>query len=134
MSGAGNHPNSLSFLSELLLGGTERAARAATTLSDHDWGELCALAQSHHVVMRSLPRLQQLMVAEGNAKWAELAADAVEKERARIRHAMSFLAMISCALEQCGKVIVIKSLDHWPDFGSDLDLYINAPAAAVTAI
>jgi hypothetical protein len=134
MSGTGNHPKSVRFLSELLLSGTERASRTAATVNSQDWGAIWDLANSHHVIMRSFPPLQQLMVAQGNAKWANWAAKAVEKERARIHHALSFLAPISCALQQCGEVVVIKSLDHWPDFGSDLDLYINAPAAEVAAV
>jgi hypothetical protein len=28
---------------------------------------------------------------------------------------------------QSCEITVIKSLDHWPDFGSDLDLHTNAP-------
>jgi hypothetical protein len=58
----------------------------------------------------------------------------VEKERARIDLALSFLSPICQALEQAGDVIVIKSLDHWPDLGSDMDLYTNAEGADVVAI
>ncbi|MGA7291939.1 MAG: hypothetical protein WBW53_08955 [Terriglobales bacterium] len=77
--------------------------------------------------MRSFPILQQLMIENGNAKSAVWVANAIEQERARIRTAISFLEPITRALEQCGKVIVIKSLDHWPDFGSDIDIYIRDP-------
>jgi hypothetical protein len=37
-------------------------------------------------------------------------------------------------LEKNGDVFVIKSLDHWPDLGSDLDLYTNASGSDVVAI
>jgi hypothetical protein len=57
----------------------------------------------------------------------ELAQTALAAERERIRNAMSFLHDI-CAAFGDGRydVTVIKSLDHWPDLGSDLDLYTNA--------
>ena len=30
--------------------------------------------------------------------------------------------------------MVIKSLDHWPDLGSDLDLFTSAPSADVIQV
>jgi hypothetical protein len=51
----------------------------------------------------------------------------IDRERARISHALSFLRRICDALEtEKHHVVVIKSLDHWPDLGSDLDLYTDA--------
>jgi len=47
---------------------------------------------------------------------------------------LSFLAPICEALEDAGDVLVIKSLDHWPDLGNDLDLFTNAEGADVVAI
>ena len=32
------------------------------------------------------------------------------------------------------RYVVIKSLDHWPDLGSDLDLYTDADAAKVVEV
>ena len=65
------------------------------------------------------------MVAPGHDR-AEWVDHALMKEQERIQHALSFLAPICDALKQVGDVIVIKSLDHWPDLGNDLDLYTNA--------
>jgi hypothetical protein len=63
------------------------------------------------------------------AGWAETALAA---ERARIQNAIPFLQAICGALAEEGQeAIVIKSLDHWPDLGSDLDLYTNADPARV---
>jgi hypothetical protein len=59
---------------------------------------------------------------------------AVETEQARIDRALSYLAPICQELETAGTVVVIKSLDHWPDLGSDLDLYTDADAREVVAI
>src|SRR5438477_4242241 len=45
----------------------------------------------------------------------------------RIGRAVGFLEQICEALESQGcEVSVIKSLDHWPDLGSDLDLFTTA--------
>jgi len=61
---------------------------------------------------------------ESRAEWAQTALAA---ERARITTALTFLQEICISFEQERfDVAVIKSLDHWPDLGSDLDLYSNA--------
>ena len=98
-----------------------------------DLQELWNLANSHHVILRAFPGLYRLMLAEGNdsVAWVE---QAMEKERQRIDHALSFLAPICEALGEAGDVLVIKSLDHWPDLGNDLDLYSNAAGSDIISI
>jgi hypothetical protein len=98
-----------------------------------DFGELWGLASSHHVIMRTFPGLRRLLVENGSdqVEWVD---HAIVKEQARIDHALSFLSPICEALARVGDVIVIKSLDHWPDLGSDLDLYSNAESADIVAI
>jgi hypothetical protein len=98
-----------------------------------DFGELWGLASSHHVIMRTFPELRRL-IADGGRDKAEWVDHAVVKEQARIDHALSFLSPICGALGRVGDVVVIKSLDHWPDVGSDLDLYSNAESADIVAI
>ena len=112
----------------------QQMSRVAACLSEKELTELAALANSHHVTMRSFPRLQQMMSLGGNSRWAEWVGNSIEKERKRIHHALAFLDPICRALEDAGNVIVIKSLDHWPDLGSDLDLFTDAEAADVVAI
>jgi len=47
-------------------------------------------------------------------------------ESSRISTAVEWLYAIVQSLQDCGcPVSVIKSLDHWPDLGSDLDLYTS---------
>lgn len=108
-------------------------AEAIASYQPQDFGELWGLAGSHHVIMRALPRLHSVLVALGSdrADWVE---HALQKEQARIDHALSFLEPICCALEQVGQVVVMKSLDHWPDLGSDLDLYSNAKSSDIVAV
>jgi hypothetical protein len=117
--------------------GSERAeqlSRTAAGLSEAEMAELEALAHSHHVVVRAFPRLRQMMSSEGNAQRADCMQRVVEKEQERIQLALSFLEPICRALEAAGGVVVIKSLDHWPDLGSDLDLFTDAEGADVVAL
>lgn len=89
--------------------------------------EFRELADSNHVVVRALTILQNAAVALKDNRIAEWCETSVSKERARIDNAIHMLRSICNALESHGcKVTVIKSLDHWPDLGSDLDLYTSA--------
>ena len=138
MNGVKNSTECFTLLSQLLLAdeGPESSAeisRTVATFGPEEFGGLWGLASSHHVIVRAFPRLQQVMRAVGNdsADWVERA---IAKERSRVDHALSFLSPICEALQGSGDVFVIKSLDHWPDLGSDLDLYTNASGADVVAI
>jgi hypothetical protein len=97
---------------------------------DVTWGEFeetLALANSHHVVVRALERFHRIMTAAGDLERSAWASNALRQERARIENATSFLHAVCNSLQAAGHdVIVIKSLDHWPDLGSDLDLFTNA--------
>jgi hypothetical protein len=150
MDGAKNSTRCLRLLSQLLFGldgsknpesNTGLGQRRDTAdinatiagFGPQDFGELWGLAGSHHVVLRAFPELHELLAAQGS-EYADSVNNAMVKERGRIDHALSFLSPICEALKGAGKVIVIKSLDHWPDLGSDLDLYTNAHSADVVAI
>jgi hypothetical protein len=105
----------------------EELHREILSMSRGEFDEFVALASSNHVIVRALEVVLQLL---GNAHdapqraWAQTALDA---ERGRITKAVTFLAEICDAFTKHGQnVAVIKSLDHWPDLGSDLDLYIDA--------
>jgi hypothetical protein len=108
----------------------EQVLSLALTFNQIDWTTLHSLASSHHVILRALPHLLSLPVGE-EFDWI---GPAVEAEQFRIDRALSFLSPICEALERAGPVVVIKSLDHWPDLGSDLDLYTNGDAGDVAAI
>jgi Uncharacterised nucleotidyltransferase len=100
------------------------------SFDEADWKTLHSLASSHHVVLRALPHLLSLPVGE-ELGWI---GPAIEAEQSRIDRALSFLSPICEALEHAGPVVVIKSLDHWPDLGSDLDLYTKVDARDVVGI
>jgi hypothetical protein len=101
---------------------------------ERDWIEFGSLAAMHHVVVRAFPRLQALLLRAGQQDSVTYLAAALKQERARITHAMSFLMPVCQSLASAGNILVIKSLDHWPDLGSDLDLYTDAAPAHVIAI
>ncbi len=133
----------LQLLSTLLLaplpseGGsdTHPSGALASELQPRDREDLKALAMTNHVIMRSFGPLQQLLAAGGDSEGAEWAATEMQQESARINHALDFLQQICGALEDGGcPVTVIKSLDHWPDLGSDLDLYTDADPAKVVEL
>jgi hypothetical protein len=151
MDGARNSTRCLTLLSQLTLGlgggsvskssedrvhrhqRIEEVVRTVSTFSPQDFGELWGLAASHHVIMRAFPALYDVMVTRGIER-AEAVDHAIANERSRIDNALSVLSPILQALTQVGDVIVIKSLDHWPDLGSDIDLYANSEGADVVAI
>ncbi|MFB3813332.1 MAG: hypothetical protein ACE14L_04405 [Terriglobales bacterium] len=91
------------------------------------------LADSNHVVVRSLLSLQELARDKnGLDHWinANLA-----NEYARIQNALEHLDRVLRELEAAGcPTVVMKSLDHWPDFGNDLDLYTTAEGNKVRDI
>ena len=92
---------------------------------------MVALANLNHVVVRGFEIALKIFRDAQDGMRVEWAEAAVAEERARIKNAIPFLHAICTAFEQEGlDVTVIKSLDHWPDLGSDLDLYTNATPEA----
>jgi hypothetical protein len=104
-------------------------------ISRQEFDDLLMLAQSNHVVVRGLEvfiGITREATDDTRAEWAQAALAA---ERARIATALRFLEDI-CTVFESEKydVAVIKSLDHWPDLGSDLDLYTNAKSQDVAKL
>ena len=95
--------------------------------------QFVALADSNHVVIRSLQVVaQNTTIAPEVAQWA---IGVLEKEHQRIQNALTFLHHICEELEEGGcPTTVMKSLDHWPDLGNDLDLYTTADEQRVKEI
>ncbi len=85
------------------------------------------LANKHHVLVRALEMLQSIAVQDGEKEVQNWCATTLAGERARIDNALAILTLICETLELRGcPCVVMKSLDHWPDLGSDLDLYTTA--------
>jgi len=135
---------SLILLSRLLFQDREpqhvRAAKAelkadVLQMTRPEFDDLLELAQLNHVVVRGLEAIRELVREEGDAPRAEWAESALARERARIDNAIAFLGEICNAFEERGYgIAVIKSLDHWPDLGSDLDLFTSASSEEVCGL
>ena len=115
----------------------ERAAEALdyfASLTEAGRDQLLSLAASHHVVVRSLGAF--LCAADDAHPLSRWAADVISDERRRISAALDRLSQICSVLESIGvPVVVMKSLDHYPDLGSDLDLFTSAsPQALLSAM
>jgi hypothetical protein len=132
--------SSMTILSRLLLQppqGDGPAALAPDTavlaLSCAEFEDVLALAHLNHVVVRGLDKLLSLAQKEQCAgqkqglPWLQAADDALSSEKARIKTALFHLHEVCAAFQERGYgVTVMKTLDHWPDFGSDMDLFTNA--------
>lgn len=96
-------------------------------LTQNEFDDLVAVAETHHVLMRGVGVFKGVADQANDklrAGWAEARLSA---ERARIDRALTFLSAICDTFtRQQLPVAVIKSLDHLPDIGSDLDLYTDA--------
>jgi hypothetical protein len=127
---------SMNLLSRLLLlpreGDTTSPSAMAVLKSDvknisrEEFDNLVTLANLNHVVMRGLQVFLEMMREAQDGTRAEWAETALAAERSRIDTAIPFLHQICTAFDDAKfDVTVIKSLDHWPDLGSDLDLYTD---------
>jgi hypothetical protein len=128
---------SMTMLSELLLSTGEHepgwpVATAARRMNAAEFEELVTLASANHVIVRGLDVYRGIMLAGQDAERANWAATALATERSRISRAIRYLSEVCDAFQTEGlDVTVMKSLDHWPDIGNDLDLYTNAAPQSV---
>lgn len=104
-------------------------------LNAEEFNCLVALAHSNHVVIRGLGAYRDAMLGASDGERASRAEEIITAERLRILKATAHLRLICDAFANVGlDVTIIKSLDHWPDFGSDIDLYTNADSRVVRAL
>jgi hypothetical protein len=133
----------MTLLSRLLLapkgGGDSSSAMRAELIRDvcsvsrDEFDNLAALANSNHVIVRGMVVFCDLAREVNDDVRVEWAETALAAERARITRAVNVLQDICTAFDDKEyDVTVIKSLDHWPDLGSDLDLYTSVASEDVT--
>jgi hypothetical protein len=106
-----------------------------SALSEEDLNEFLQVADLHHVLVRALQVIAKAAVKLGNERVVNWCEASLATEHSRIEYAVDALAPICSTLEAAGcPVTVIKSLDHWPDLGSDLDLYTSGNEETVARV
>lgn len=94
--------------------------------------EFLEQAQTQRVLRRILEVVNENLHRAKYDYTLETVDLALSQERERARTATAFLQAIVDKFERRGHpVMVMKTLDHWPDTGSDLDLLVSAPDQAV---
>jgi hypothetical protein len=142
-------PSSMTILSRLLLqplygnaphwlAAPARDA-AALMFSHEEFEDILALAHLNHVVVRGLEEMISLARQDPHQDqglaWLQSAESALSSEKARIAMALFRLHEVCAAFQDRGYgVTVMKTLDHWPDFGSDMDLFTNAQPHEVSQL
>jgi hypothetical protein len=113
----------------------EQAYPHICELGDQEFAELTSLADSNHVVLRALVPLQNVAAQLGDTALVSRCQSRIDQERLRITNAVQHLFVVTGILEGSGcPVAVMKSLEHWPDLGSDLDLYTTATGSQVCEV
>jgi hypothetical protein len=111
------------------------AFHVVASLTPAERKDFIELADSHHVIVRALNVFLPEMTRRGNAELISWAAEELDKEHKRVSTALVYLKAICDELEagMC-PVSVMKSLDHYPDIGSDLDLYTTSDEKSVISV
>ena len=103
-----------------------------SSLTPEQRQDFVELADSNHVVIRAFEVLNRVAGNRGNADIQAWAVETLAKERARISNALNHLEAVCNALEEEGcPTVVMKTLDHWPDLGNDLDLVSTGSKAKI---
>lgn len=127
----------IDFLLELSLNRqpTCQVFEAMRTLTEAERKEFLRLADCNHVVIRALEPVARWANQQGDTNLARWAADAIAQEKARVENCLLYLHAVCTELENNGcPVTVMKSLEHYPDIGSDLDLFTTAPEERVKSV
>src|SRR5580700_2337376 len=105
----------------------ERVLSGLQRMSKEEWSEFFRFAELQRLYLRTLQLLQKWNVADALGPQSFDFQELAQIEQQQVGHALAALYKVTCALELTGhSPVVIKSLDHWPDLGSDLDLFIAA--------
>jgi hypothetical protein len=131
-----NNAAQINSLLELSLGACNHSDNLLEDLAKADREQrtqFLSIANSHHVILRTLDPLRNFAQSRGYAEVAAWCGEALSRENVIIADSLKFLANICQKLESAGiQITVMKSLDHWPDIGNDLDLYTTSNQREVT--
>jgi hypothetical protein len=99
-------------------------------MSKEGWTEFLAFAELQRVSLRTLQLLRRWTEAGAIAPEFTGLDELEQVQQRQIQYALATLSKVVQGLERTGhSPVVIKTLDHWPDIGSDLDLFISASEA-----
>ena len=132
---AGDAPTAQFDLRRIREIGDKTPLAFVASLNAEEREKLLATADSHHVIIRAFAVLHQDALLAGNNDVAEWTLKAITTERTRIDAALSVLDRVVRELNanSC-PTTVIKTLDHWPDLGNDLDLYTTGDERNVVRV
>jgi hypothetical protein len=103
------------------------AYRFVVDLSDQERSELLSLADSNHVILRALKPVYEQAARAKSLPLAAWAENSMTDERNRIANMLDHMVRVCNGLEAAGcPTTVMKTLDHWPDIGNDIDMYSTA--------
>jgi len=111
----------------------DEALSRVQRMSKEEWSDFLRFAEMQRVYLRTLQLLEKWDV--GGAAGARSVGPVGLEDLAQVEErqngcALAALEKVVRALELTGhSPVVIKTLDHWPDIGSDLDLFIAASEA-----
>jgi Uncharacterised nucleotidyltransferase len=114
---------------------TDHALALLARADEAERSAFLRVADSHHVVLRSVYPLRRAAADAEETSLISWCDRVISDEETRIKNALAGLEQVCDALERSGcAVTVMKSLDHWPDIGNDLDLYTPARRADVVRV
>jgi hypothetical protein len=96
-------------------------------MSEEEWSDFLRFAELQRVYLRTVQLLEKWALAGAVVPRCDGLKDLAQAEERQTGRALAALDKVVHALERTGHApLVIKTLDHWPDIGSDLDLFIAA--------
>jgi len=108
----------------------EEALSGLQHMSKDQWAGLLRFAELQRVYLRTLRLLAKWGMADAIGQRLYPLEELTRVEQLKIEYALAALDKVMRALELTGhSPVVIKTLDHFPDIGSDLDLFIAASEA-----
>jgi hypothetical protein len=111
----------------------ERSLTHLENLDDNGRAKFLRWANVHHVQVRVLRKLTLPDNPAARLRgWAEIELRSAE---ATIEATMACVQAICSELETVGcRPVIMKSLDHWPDIGNDIDLFTEADISLVREV
>ncbi|MGD0569192.1 MAG: hypothetical protein ABSA78_12365 [Candidatus Sulfotelmatobacter sp.] len=105
----------------------EQVLSGLQRMTPEEWFDFLRFAELQRVYLRTLQLLEKWAAVGAVVPRVDGLEELVQAEERQIGRALAVLEKVVRALGLTGhSPIVIKTLDHWPDIGSDLDLFIAA--------